>query len=240
MSTKFLILTIVWQKKLWCLEPKWSQYRLKTLSKKNLDILTNEKFTRYPVVNGDKDNILGLINVKELLTSIISSKEQPLNLNDYVRPVISVIESIPVHNLLVEMQKQQIHMAILHDEYGGTAGLITVEDIIEEIVGEIRDEFDDEEAPLLEKLGEDHFLIDGKALVYDINKLLELEIDDVDADTLGGWLLSEKYDVSPNEKVFFQDYVFIAKEFEGHQIKRIEVYKQDSEEHSIKHVAEGS
>src|SRR5690606_34527596 len=109
-----------------------------------LNIARRERFTRYPVTDGDKDHIVGLVNVKEILTAVALSKKDPseISIRSFVRPIIRAIDTIPIGDLLVKMQKAQIHMAILLDEYGGTSGLVTVEDIVEEIVGEIRDEFD--------------------------------------------------------------------------------------------------
>ena len=97
------------------------------------------------------------------------------------------------------MQKDRIHMAILMDEYGGTSGLVTVEDIIEEIVGEIRDEFDMDEIPEVRKIKDDHFIIDSKVLVTEVNDLLGLEINDEDVDTIGGWILTENYEVKQGD-----------------------------------------
>ncbi|TSB45210.1 hemolysin family protein [Alkalicoccobacillus porphyridii] len=196
---------------------------------KNLEFMRKERFTRFPVVDGDKDNILGVINVREVLTDIVSPDvTKEIILNDYIRPVISVIESIPVNDLLIEMQKQQTHMAILFDEYGGTAGLITAEDIIEEIVGEINDEFDVEEDPQVQKISDDHYIIEGKTLISDVNKLLHLELDETDVDTIGGWLLTEKYDIAVNEAMEYDQFTFTVIEFDNHQVKRIEIMKQQS------------
>ncbi|WP_099304988.1 hemolysin family protein [Bacillus sp. Marseille-P3800] len=196
----------------------------------SLAIMREEKFTRYPVVNGDKDNILGIVNVREVLTDIVSPEvTKEVKLEHYIRPVISVIESIPVNDLLVEMQKKQTHMAILFDEYGGTAGLITAEDIIEEIVGEIRDEFDVEEDPLIRTIDEDHYLLDGKTLISDVNKLLHVELNEDEVDTIGGWVLTEKYDIEVGETMTFADYAFTVKAFDGHQIKLVEVIKHSDD-----------
>lgn len=197
----------------------------------NLAIMREEKFTRYPVVNGDKDNILGIVNIREVLTDIVSPEvTEEIVLENYIRPVISVIESIPINDLLVEMQKKQIHMSILFDEYGGTAGLITAEDIIEEIVGEIRDEFDVEEDPLVRKIDEDHYLLDGKTLISDVNKLLNIELSEEEVDTIGGWVLTEKYDIEVGGMMIFGKYQFTVKAFDGHQIKLIEVLKNEQED----------
>lgn len=191
-----------------------------------LQIAEIEKFTRYPVTDGDKDHIVGLINLKEVLTSVISGKDiSKSSIRTYIRPIIRVIDTIPIHNLLLKMQKEQIHMAILYDEYGGTSGLVTVEDIIEEIVGEIRDEFDLDEIPLIRHIGENHYIFDGKVLVSEINDLLNININDEDVDTIGGWFLTENFEAKQGDSIIFDDYEFKILEMEDHHIDYIEVKK---------------
>ena len=131
-----------------------------------LSIIHVEKFTRYPIIDGDKDHIIGMINLKEIVTDILDYKDlKAITIESYIRPIIKVIETAPIQDLLVKMQKDRIHMAILMDEYGGTSGLVTVEDIIEEIVGEIRDEFDMDEVSEVRKIKDGHFIFDSKVLV---------------------------------------------------------------------------
>ncbi|MGM0922446.1 MAG: hemolysin family protein [Bacillota bacterium] len=202
----------------------------------NLETMSMEKYTRYPVVNGDKDHVLGMINLKEIFTDIFSLSEEERKkstIDKYIRPVIQVIESIPIHDLLIKMQKERVHMAILVDEYGGTAGLVTVEDIIEEIVGEIRDEFDQDEVPEVQKKGEGHYLLDGKVLIYEVNNLLGLDIDDTDVDTIGGWMLTENIDIQQGESIILDGYEFFAKEMEGHLIRVIEIFKLEEAEEEL-------
>jgi len=116
------------------------------------------------------------------------------------------------------MQRERIHMAILIDEYGGTAGIVTVEDILEEIVGEIRDEFDADELPLIQKVKPDHYIVDGKLLVSELNELLGTTIDDTDVDTIGGWVLTEKYDVKQGESLSFDQYDFTVTKMDNSRI----------------------
>ncbi|EDL64212.1 hemolysin family protein [Bacillus sp. SG-1] len=185
-----------------------------------------EGYTRYPVTEGDKDNILGVINIKEILTDCLSSdcpQDQPVP--NYIKPIIRVIETIPLQNLLLKMQKERSHMAILIDEYGGTAGLITAEDIIEEIVGEIQDEFDIDERPYVQKVGETHFIFDAKLLINEFNELLGTELSDEEVDTIGGWMLTQKYDLKQGDSLFEGGYKITAKEMEGHHIFYVEVKK---------------
>lgn len=192
-----------------------------------LEIVDLEKYTRYPVIDGDKDNILGIVNIKEVLTDCIRQKcsdEAPLM--NYLKPVIHVIENIPIHELLVKLQKSQSHLAVLSDEYGGTAGIVTVEDILEEIVGEIRDEFDKDELPLIQKKGDGHYILDGKVLIEEVNDLLGTTIEEEDVDTIGGWFLTQKFDVQKDDIIENEGFTFKIKENEGHHILYIEVNKK--------------
>ncbi|MBE4909680.1 HlyC/CorC family transporter [Bacillus luteolus] len=192
----------------------------------NIAVMTNEKYTRYPVVDGDKDHIIGMINMKEVLTDFFTSKgSSTKTVETYLRPIIQVIESTPIHDLLVRMQKERVHMAILIDQYGGTAGLVTVEDIIEEIVGEIRDEFDSDEVPMIRKLNDHTTIVDGKVLIGDINNLFGLEIDDTDVDTISGWILTHQIDIKQGDSIQLANYEFKILTMDGHHIKAIEIKK---------------
>ncbi|MCD7036147.1 hemolysin family protein [Metabacillus sp. GX 13764] len=200
----------------------------------HLETMKNEKYTRYPVVDGDKDHIVGMVNIKEVFTDLIQNNPSgKLSLEKYMRPVIQVIESIAIHDLLVKMQKERIHMAILIDEYGGTAGLVTVEDILEEIVGEIRDEFDSDEVPYVQKVNENKYILDGKVLVSEINDLFGLEIDDKDVDTIGGWIQTEKYDVQQGDVIELSPYTFRVRDMENHHIQYLELTRHVKEEEQV-------
>ncbi|MDN3015199.1 hemolysin family protein [Paenibacillus sp. BSR1-1] len=191
-----------------------------------LEIVKEEKYTRYPLIEGDKDNILGIVNIKEVLTDCIQQKcngDEPLM--PYLKPVIHVIETIPIQELLVKLQKNRSHMAVLSDEYGGTAGIVTVEDILEEIVGEIRDEFDVDELPLIQKKDDNHYILDGKVLISEVNDLLGTTLEEEDVDTIGGWFLTQKFDVHKGDKLEMDGFIFQIKEIEGHHILYIEVKK---------------
>jgi CBS domain containing-hemolysin-like protein len=191
-----------------------------------LSIIHVEKFTRYPVIDGDKDHIVGMVNLKEVLTDTLNDKDLNIKtLHPYIRPIIKVIETAPIQDLLVKMQKERIHMAILMDEYGGTSGLVTAEDIIEEIVGEIRDEFDTDEIPEVRKLNDEHFIFDSKVLVSEVNELLGLTIDDEDVDTIGGWILTENYEAKQGDIITYNNFLFKIIDMEEHHIKYVEVTK---------------
>ncbi|WP_102272952.1 hemolysin family protein [Cytobacillus massiliigabonensis] len=190
-----------------------------------VNIITTENYTRYPVIDGDKDNILGFMNVKELLSSIMKNKDLHLKKESFINPIIRVIETIPIHDLLVKMQKERIHIAILMDEYGGTSGLVTVEDIIEEIVGEIRDEFDEDEVPNIRKLKENHYIIGAKLLINDVNHLLGTAMSNEEIDTIGGWFLTQNIEAKLGTEIETEGYVFKVHEIDGHHIQYLEVKK---------------
>ncbi|WP_282035195.1 hemolysin family protein [Metabacillus indicus] len=193
------------------------------------EIVRNENYTRYPVVDGDKDNIKGFINIKELLTAAVMTKQEPntLKIADYINPVINVIETIAIHDLLVKMQKERTHMAVLIDEYGGTSGLVTAEDILEEIVGEIRDEFDEDEVPEIRKLNEGHYILDSKLLIEDVNTLLgtTFNTQELDVDTIGGWFLTHHLDTETGTEIEAEGNLFKVFEKDGNQLRYLEVIK---------------
>ncbi|WP_205536259.1 hemolysin family protein [Paenisporosarcina cavernae] len=189
-----------------------------------------EQYTRYPVTDGDKDHVIGLINMKNLLTAYIKdSNAGSKPVMDFMQPIIRVIETIPISELLLKIQRERIHMAVLMDEYGGTSGLVTIEDIIEEIVGDIRDEFDIDEVPDVQKLGDYHYIFDAKMLIENVNDILGTTIDEEDIDTIGGWFMTKKFEAITGEKIVEQDYEFTVKDMEGHHILYLEVQKIPSE-----------
>ena len=182
-----------------------------------------EQFTRYPVIDGDKDHVIGLVNMKHLLTGYIKNpKHGDLPVTAYMQPIIRVIETMAIGDLLLKIQRERIHMAILMDEYGGTSGLVTIEDILEEIVGEIQDEFDHDEMPDVQVIGEGHFILDAKMLLDNVNATLGIDLDDEDIDTIGGWFMSQRFEAIPGEKIIEQGYEFSVKDVEGHHILYLE------------------
>ncbi|MFF2795083.1 hemolysin family protein [Lysinibacillus xylanilyticus] len=190
-----------------------------------IHFIAAEKYTRYPVYDGDRDNILGFINVKELFTHGLLEQltDDSLILEDFINPVIRVIETIPIQELLVRMQKERIHMAILMDEYGGTSGLVTVEDILEEIVGEIRDEFDDDEIAEIRKVSDNHYILNAKMLIGDVEKLLNVTLEAEEVETIGGWFLTVNNGIRATKNIELAPYIFSIYEQQGHRIHYIEV-----------------
>lgn len=200
----------------------------------HMGIIRTEKYTRYPIFGEDKDHIIGMVNVKDFFIHYMDGGQaEPQSIRQFMRPVIEVMETIPIHDLLLEMQKKRVPMAILYDEYGGTAGLVTLEDILEEIVGEIRDEYDDDEKPPVQHINDYHKIVDGKVLISDVNDLFGLHIDDEDVDTIGGWVMTQNHEIQPGQILEEGGYEFKVLDKDAHQIKRIEIRKQDIEEQAV-------
>lgn len=189
----------------------------------NIAVVREKQFTRYPVAEGDKDHIVGLVNIKEFFTNHIRNKEE--SIVPLIRPILYFFESIPIKQALISMQKERIHMGIVIDEYGGTAGLITVEDILEEIVGEIRDEFDVNEKPMIEKLDDKTTLVAGKVLLEEINDLFGTDLAEDEIDTIGGWMITNNMDAKQGTTLEHGGYQFIVEEIDGHQIKKVKIRK---------------
>lgn len=194
----------------------------------NLDVIREEQYTRFPVAQNDKDNIVGVINTKEFFLSYL--EDSNLNFNDLTRPVLTVLETTPIKLLLKEMQKQSLHLAVLVDEYGGTAGMVTIEDILEEIVGEIRDEFDQEENLRIEKLGDDHYLVDGKVLLSEINGLLNLDMEKSYYDTIGGWLYGHNPAIREGDVWEEEGLTLRVRKKDKHRIRRVEIKRKPLDE----------
>lgn len=192
-----------------------------------ITLISEERYTRYPVYEIDRDNIIGFINIKDFLTQGMSNRitAETFDMEKFTNPVINTIETTPINNLLLKMQKERTHMAILLDEYGGTSGLVTVEDILEEIVGEIRDEFDGDEIADIRKLKDGHYIIHSKVLLDDIAKLLKIEIENPDVDTIGGWYYTQDVDLVEDKHIEHGGYNFSIYEKEGHQLQFLEVKK---------------
>ena len=150
--------------------------------------ILEEQQTRYPVCYEDKDHIIGFIHVKDLLPPLIRGER--LNLRRYIRKALVVPESMDGSVLLRTMQEEGSQLAIVVDEYGGTAGMVTVEDIVEQIVGDIRDEFDEERESLEWRAG-DLCSVDAKLLLEELDDLLGVRIEDEDVDSVGGWLYDQ-------------------------------------------------
>ena len=145
------------------------------------------RYTRYPVYEGDLDHILGAVHVKDLFRA---AREEPENfdIKPLIRDCLVVPENKRIEEILREFQKRKLQMAIVIDEWGSVEGLITIEDVVEELVGEIQDEFDEDEASI-EPLSEDVYAIDGRIPITEVNEYFDLDLAHEDFDTIGGYVL---------------------------------------------------
>jgi gliding motility-associated protein GldE len=202
--------------------------RLDTSFKEVLDILQKRGHSRLPVFEDQIDNIIGILHAKDLMS--FYPFEQEVDLRKILRKPFFIPEGKRIDDLLKQFQAERVHMAIAVDEHGGTAGLVTLEDIIEEIVGEIQDEHD-KERPLWTKIDETTFVIDAKLDVEAVNDVLGVDVIPVDEDfeTLGGFLLEELGDFPEvNTKIEFHNYEFTVEELRGHRLGRVRVVLREA------------
>ncbi|MGN4447473.1 hemolysin family protein [Bacillus cereus group sp. MYBK79-1] len=201
----------------------------------HMKVIQNERYTRYPIFGEDKDDIIGMVNVKDFFIRYMTEDQKDLSsIRSYMRPIIEVMETTPIHDLLLQMQKKRIPMAVLYDEYGGTAGIVTLEDILEEIVGEIRDEYDEDEAPPIQHVNEHHKIVDGKVLISEVKDLFGLHIEEDDVDTIGGWIMMQNHEIEEGQHVEAEGYEFKVLEKDAYQIKRVEIRKMEQEQEEEK------
>ncbi|GKZ04671.1 membrane protein [Paraclostridium bifermentans] len=171
-----------------------------------IDFTLKEQLTRYPVCKENKDNVIGFIHIKDLYKQKIEGSNQEIK--NIIREIKLVPESMLISDLLKIFKKDKVQVALVIDEYGGTSGLVTIEDILEEIVGEIQDEFDEEEDSII-KCEDNSYIVDGKVLIEDITEFLYIDIEDEHIDTIGGWAYAQ-LDSYPkvNDKFTYKNYEF--------------------------------
>lgn len=195
------------------------------LSKDELmEIFMDNPFTRYPVTEeNDKDRILGYINVKEMLTDFANGNNHPVA--HYVKDLPVVSEVTSLQDTLRKMKKTRSHIVLVVDEYGGTAGIVAMEDLLEEIVGEIRDEFDTDEVEEIQELPNNEYLIAGTVLLEDLENRFGLTFtNDEDVDTIGGWIQMHNIDLQPGEHIDTEAFSVEVIEMENYQINQIKLW----------------
>ena len=191
-----------------------------------LKSIVENNYSRIPVYQESMDNVRGILYIKDLLPHL--GKPASFRWQSLIRPPYFVPETKKIDDLLRDFQENKVHIAIVVDEFGGTSGLVTLEDILEEIVGEINDEYDEEEKSYV-RLNANTYVFEGKTLLSDFYKILNLD-DDVfedvegEADTLAGLLLELKGDFpKPHETIVYQNFKFEIVELDGHRISKIKV-----------------
>ena len=202
-----------------------------------MNLYREEKFTRIPVYEETRDNVIGILNVKDL---ILYDKSQEFHVKDFLREAYYTYELKNTSELMMEMRKNSISIAIVLDEYGATAGLVTLEDLIEEIVGDIRDEFDEAEAEEVQKLGEREYLVEGACKLEDLNDMIGLGIESEDYDSIGGIVIEALQHLpSENEEVTLENGTrLIVEKIDKNRIEKLHIYlpepEDDSEESNSK------
>jgi len=184
-----------------------------------MDVIKNEQFSRIPVYNQTIDNIIGVLNIKDLAT--IENLRADFNISKYIREPFYTFEFKKIVELLKEMKKTRNHIAIVLDEYGGTVGLVTIEDLVEEIVGEIEDEYDEEKNPV-EFIKENEYVVEGSLRLHDISDLIGINIDSEEFDSVGGLMIEDLGRMpEEQEEVIVNNIRFIAEEIEKNRIKKV-------------------
>ncbi len=200
--------------------------------KEVITVIQEAGYSRLPVYRGNFDKIEGVLYIKDLLPHLGSSED--FEWQKLVRPTYFVPETKKIDDLLKEFQEKKVHMAVVVDEYGGCAGIVTLEDVIEEIVGEINDEFDDEEI-IYSRLDNDNFVFEGKTTLVNMCRILDIEYSDIepyvaDADTIAGLLLELNGKLPEKEQTIECDHLlFKVESVDKRRIKRVKVTKQEVE-----------
>lgn len=197
-----------------------------------LDLFHHELYTRLPVYADTQDNIIGVVNMKDLL--VIDTNKKDFDIHKIMREPFFVYENRKVSDLLKEMRLKTQNFAIVLDEYGTTSGIVTMEDILEEIVGDIRDEYDKDEEELIKKISDNEYIIEGSVKIDDINEKLGTEINKQDDfDSIGGMVLS-KLDHIPeeNEEVDYDDYHLKVLKMDNNRIELVNLKLPNKESNS--------
>jgi CBS domain containing-hemolysin-like protein len=193
-------------------------------------ILSEYGLSRIPVYDGSIDNILGILYVKDLLTELGNNSET-INLREKMRKAYFVPESKPLRDLLHEFKKQKLHIAVVLDEYGGTAGIVTIEDILEQLVGDIADEYDKPEPEEFHKISDTIAEVDARMYIDDINSEMEINLpEDEDYDTLGGFVFSHLgYIPKTGETFDYEELRLTIVAAEARSVRRVRIEKLSSD-----------
>jgi CBS domain containing-hemolysin-like protein len=192
-------------------------------------LVLRDGYSRIPVFNEDLDDVAGIVYAKDVLKATHQGKHD-MPLSEVVREVHFVPESKKVADLLREMQKEKFHIALVTDEYGSVVGLVTLEDLLEELVGEITDEYDTEE-PELEQVADDVFRVDGKLSIDEVNEVLDVQLPDEEWDTVGGLMLGLLGSIpEEGEKVSYQNLRFTAEQVNGRRISKVLITREETPE----------
>lgn len=192
-----------------------------------IKLIKKEQFSRIPVYEDTIDNIIGILNVKDLLIkkAYICDENKEFNLKEYIREINYTFEYKKIIDLFNEMKKSRNHMTIVLDEYGGTVGLITIEDLIEEIVGEIEDEYDKLEDDNIIKISDNEYLVDATTNITDLADILGIKIEYEEFDSIGGLILGEIGSLPKSgDEIVYNNIKFVVESVKKNRIKKVRVF----------------
>lgn len=193
--------------------------------------LLDSGHSRFPVYKDSIDNVIGVLYVKDIVRCIAGKQE--IDLKNTLREAFFVPETKRIDSLLREFKNRHQHIAIAIDEYGGVSGLVTMEDIIEEIVGDIRDEFDNDDKEAIRKSGDNEWTCDAGINIGDLNEALGTAFPDEDFDSLGGFVFDLFGKVpGQNERAVWKNYEFVIEEMDGHRINSVKIIRKSEKEDS--------
>ena len=191
-----------------------------------MDIFKENKYTRIPVYEESGDNVIGIVNIKDL---IFYRTDEDFNIRDFLREAYYTYEYKKLSELMIEMKKDSVNITIVLDEYGLTAGLITIEDLLEEIVGEIRDEYDYDEEDIFKEISYGEYIVDGQTKLDDVNEHLGLSLESEDYDSLGGYIIG-CLDRLPaqGDKVEHDTLTLVVDSMDKNRIDKIHIYIKET------------
>lgn len=189
-----------------------------------IELVKEYGHTRYLLCDDDKDHVLGLVHLRDIIR--LQEQSGSKDITQIKRDILAVPEGMPISHLVQRMRSQRTHMAIIVDEFGGSAGLVTLEDMLEELVGEIYDEFELEQ-PEIQKLAENEYVLNGRALMEEVSELLDIELEEETVSTIGGYVFS-RIGRKPvkGDLVYFDGFNFEVLEVIGYRITKVKVKKK--------------
>lgn len=195
-----------------------------------IEELMKLRHSRIPVCKGDSDNIIGILHIKDYLIKARETKFENVDIESILRKAYFVPDTKNIDSLFIELQKTKQQIAILIDEYGGFSGIVTVEDIIEQVMGNIDDEYDEEDE-IIDKVDDNLYLVDGDVSIDDLDEELGIELESENSETIGGFIIDILGEI-PSENdigrvVEFEDYKFKIMSIEERRIKRVKIYMPD-------------
>ena len=192
-----------------------------------LDELMELRYSRIPVCEDDTDNIIGILHIKDYLIKARETGFDKVDIRSILRKPYFVPETKNIDSLFYELQIEKQHIAILIDEYGGFSGIVTMEDIIEEIVGDIDDEYDQEEH-IIEKIDDNHYLVDGNVSLNDLCEETEINLESESSETIGGFIIDILGEIpeegDENRDISFENYIFTILSVKERRIEKVKIH----------------